>query len=52
MGIVKRLYNGEIYPAENNVPDTEEYRRAMQDADCIEDKFTADLTEEQYELLE
>ena len=52
MGIVKRLYNGEIYPAENNVPDTEEYRKATQNADCIEKKFTADLAEEQHELFE
>lgn len=36
MGILKQLYNGELYPAENNVPDTEEYRKAIREADGIE----------------
>lgn len=52
MGILKQLYNGELYPAENNVPDTEEYHKATRETDCIEKKFTADLTEEQHELFE
>lgn len=52
MGILKQLYNGEIYPAENNVPDTEEYRKAIQETESIGKKFTADLTGEQHELFE
>lgn len=52
MGILKQLYNGEIYPAENNVPDTEEYRKAIQETKGIGKKFTADLTGEQHELFE
>lgn len=52
MGILKQLYNGEIYPAENNVPDTEEYHKATQEAACIEEKFTAGLSGEQHELYE
>lgn len=52
MGILKQLYNGELYPAENNVPDTEEYRKAIREADGIKKKFTADLTGEQHELFE
>lgn len=52
MSFLKQLYNGKIYPAQNNVPDTEEYRKESLETDRIEKKLTADMTEEQHELFE
>ena len=52
MSVLKQLYNGKIYPAENNVPDTEEYCKESMIAERIEEKFKAGLTEEQHELFE
>lgn len=52
MSFLKQLYNRKIYPAQNNVPDTEEYRKESLETDRIEKKLTADMTEEQHELFE
>ncbi len=52
MSVLKELYNGRIYPAENNVPDTEEYHKASNEMDCIGEKLEVELTKEQNELFE
>lgn len=52
MSVLKQLFNGEIYPAENNVPDTEEYRKASQEMHTLGDKLDEVLTEKQGEIFE
>lgn len=52
MSILKQLFNGEIYPAENNVPDTEEYQKASQEMHTLGDKLEEELTGKQEEIFE
>ena len=51
MSIFKRLYNGEIYPAESFVPKTAEYKQAAHELSGLSVALENALTEEQIELL-
>lgn len=52
MSVLKELYNGRIYPAENNVPDTEEYRKATTQAEEFGERLTTEMSDRQIELFE
>ncbi len=51
MSIFKQIWNGEIYPAENCVPKTEEYKQAAHELSEASVALENALTEEQRELL-
>ena len=50
MSIFKKMWNGEIYPAENCVPKTAEYKQAAHELSEASVALKNALTEEQKEL--
>lgn len=52
MSLLKRLYNGEIYPAENIIPQTKEYSNLLYEMDCIEKKLEVEMNTKQKDLLD
>lgn len=52
MSLLKQLYNGELYPAENIIPQTNEYRRLLHEMDGIGNKLEENMTTRQKDLLD
>ena len=50
--ILEALYNGEIYPSEQIVPNSKEYAEASRNADNLMEHFVNTLDESEYALLE
>lgn len=50
--ILEALYNGELYPSEQIVPDSKEYVEASRNADKLLEHFEKTLDESEYALLE
>lgn len=49
--VLTRLYRGEIYPSEQVVPTSEEFKAAKEDRNQKVEKLEGSLTKEQTELL-
>ncbi|MEG0693300.1 MAG: hypothetical protein RR444_09510, partial [Oscillospiraceae bacterium] len=52
MSIFEQLYNGEIYIAQNCVPNTNEYKKAARALSEASEKLEALLDEKQLKILE
>lgn len=50
--LLERLYRGEIFPSEEIVPNSDEYRAAMNERGALEDKVLEGMSERQARLLE
>lgn len=50
--LLERLYRGEVFPAEEIVPNSDEYRAAMKERNALEDKVLEGMSERQSRLLE
>lgn len=50
--LLEQLYNGEIFPAEDIVPQSAEYRAAGRELEGLRDKLEAELPEKDTGLLE
>lgn len=52
MNILDKLYDGEIFPAENAVPNTEEYQEKMRQKNFLIDKLRKTMPSDIIPLLE
>ena len=52
MSIFEKLYKGEIYPMENCVPDSDEYKKTMHELSVASEKLENALDEKQKELFQ
>ena len=51
MSILEKLYNGEYYPAENDIPDTDEYRELIHQLSAASEQLEKCLSDEQLALF-
>lgn len=52
MSLLKQLYNGDLYPAENIIPQTNEYRKLLHEMDGIGNRLEENMTTRQKDLLD
>ena len=52
MTILEKLYNGEIFPCETAVPDTEEYKEKLRQKNQIAEELKKALPADKTELLD
>ncbi|WP_217959081.1 DUF6809 family protein [Acutalibacter muris] len=50
--LLERLYRGEVFPAEEIVPSSDEYRAAMKERNAFQDRVLEGMSEKQARLLE
>ena len=52
MSILRQMYKGEIHPADTIIPETEEYRKSVQEMDRFEKQMKKRMTREQIDMLD
>ena len=52
MSLLKQLYNGDLYPAENIIPQTNEYRKLLHEMEGIGNRLEENMTTRQKDLLD
>ena len=50
--LLERLYRGEVFPSEEIVPSSDEYRAAMKERNALQDRVVEGMSEKQARLLE